>query len=411
MTDKVFYEERTPNVNFKLEQTRLGYFGVEHPNINVKTDCNALFFLHIKSLDLKNMRMPYRLPQNTTTAKIAYCIIEDNNVVNVVSEQTTTIFTGGTFVMTIDKFVEFLNVTLDGFVTAHAEDDVVKKCSTVCNGSFVLEDNKLYYKYSYVKRTSGKQLAVMSFNNVFLEVILRYFQLEEYTDAPENFYFIRPYRDKVIGDTKLIPAFRDTTEFFYPRFTIDVVISNEASPKFTNQDKGYKTATIPFDLRQSFLEVNSYLLIADKITSELPVSYKMSINISQSLKTLKDMNVAIDAEYIVLKDTFDQFDQFKLEVGYLYSETDYRELSYRKLMGITANTVYLQNASSTEKLAWICARLNMHLPEIGTEGSMWDYIKQLVGEKELIDAIYQLLYNKYPYGPSGPLTKKAKIEF
>ena len=112
MTDKIFYEERTPNVNFKLEQTRLGYFGVEHPNINVKTDCNALFFLHIKSLDLKNMRMPYRLPQNTTTAKIAYCIIENNNVVNVISEHTTTIFTGGTFVMTIDKFVEFLNVTL-----------------------------------------------------------------------------------------------------------------------------------------------------------------------------------------------------------------------------------------------------------------------------------------------------------
>ena len=258
---------------------------------------------------------------------------------------------------------------------------------------------------------TGTKIAVMSYNNVFLEVVLRYFQLDSEVHDSENFYYVRPINTDSENNTSLVPAFRDTTEFFFPRFHIDVSISNDKDPKFAVGDEGFVAASIPFDLKQSYLNVNSYLLLANKITSVLPVSYRMTINISNALKIITDMSVKCEGEYIVLRDSFDQFDQFKLDIGYLYTESEYRELSYRKLMGITANTVYLQNATSTEKLAWIVARLNMHFPEVGKDDSTWDYIKQLVGDKESLDAIYQLLYHKYPYGPSAPLCKKAKIEF
>ena len=61
------------------------------------------------------------------------------------------------------------------------------------------------------------------------------------------------------------------------------------------------TNAIPFNLAKSRLEINKYILLADKITSQLPVSYKLFV------KGVNDNNVQItgDVEYVVLKDEFD----------------------------------------------------------------------------------------------------------
>ena len=163
------------------------------------------------------------------------------------------------------------------------------------------------------------------------------------------------------------------------------------------------TNSIPFNLAKSRLEINKYILLADKITSQLPVSYKLFVS------GMNDNNVQItgDAEYVVLKDEFDQFNMFKLHVGYVYNEDEYRELSYRKLMGITAKTVYLQNASSTELLTKLLARIFMHLPDIGSNAnaSLWESIRNIVSDKETLEEIYRLLYHAYPHEPIGPQTK------
>ena len=110
---------------------------------------------------------------------------------------------------------------------------------------------------------------------------------------------------------------------------------------------------------------------------------------------------------------FDQFNMFRLQVGYIYSGEEYRELSYKKLMGLTANTVYLQNASSTELLEKLLARLEQHYPDIGgnRDISLWQSIRDLIGDRETLEEIYKLLYHAYPQEPYGPQSKKIKIDF
>ena len=110
---------------------------------------------------------------------------------------------------------------------------------------------------------------------------------------------------------------------------------------------------------------------------------------------------------------FDQFNMFNLHVGDIYSAEEYRELSYRKLMGLTANTVYLQNNTSTELLTKLLARLFQHFPDIGgnKDNSLWQSIRDLVGDRETLEEIYKLLYHAYPQEPYGPQSKKIKIDF
>ena len=82
-------------------------------------------------------------------------------------------------------------------------------------------------------------------------------------------------------------------------------------------------------------------------------------------------------------------------------------------MGITANTVYLQNGTSTELLNKIYAILIQHYPDIGGNKhiSLWQSIRDLVGDKETLEEIYKLLYHAYPQEPYGPQSKKIKIDF
>ena len=284
-------------------------------------------------------------------------------------------------------------------------------------GNFTIERNILQYKYmNKMHGNTPNKIAVLGFNSVFVDLILKYFDTHYVQIDPYEFYYIRPaFIDDDIDNnfvnmpiTRTVTAYRDTTEFFFPNIQVNINITNEDSFVFQPGTTGFTVNSFRINLQKSHIDFNKYILLADKRTSQLPVSYLVFV------ENVKDPNVIIygEAEYIVLKDEFDQFNMFKLHVGDIYSADEYRELSYRKLMGITANTVYLQNASSTQLLTELQARLFMHLPPVATvDTSLWQSIRDIVSDKGTLEDIYRLLYHAYPHETTGPQTKRIKIDF
>lgn len=414
-----FYEEKTRIANFGLyhmDGTQL--IAHVHNDIHVENQANSLLFLHIKTLDVSNMRMPFSLHDNDSDAKLCFITFNRNANGDMVSEfkciKTGSIFSGGKSSSSLDRFIEMVNRTINYYV----DENMDKLDCRILYGNFTIEENKLQYKYQSVFNGNvKKKIAVLAFNDVYMNLILKYFDTHLLQTHDEAFYYIRPAYtiDDIDNDfinlpaIRNVPAFRDTTYFFFPYYKLFIAITNDPGLTFNNTVRGFVESSHSFNLSKAYSSTNIYILLADKQTSLLPVSYILYVNGVTDTRSF----IAGTAEYIVLKDEFDQFDMFKLKVGDIYSAEEYRELSYRKLMGITANTVYLQNGSSTELLRKLLARLELHLPDIAQNGnaSLWQSIRDLVGDKETLEQIYNLLYHAYPYEPVGPQIKKLKIDF
>ena len=428
-----FYEERVPVNPFNLALMKDRTFGIEHPNIQIDEKNNSLLFLHIKTLNVSNMRLPYILPDNHITPYLCFITHEYQEVIDEETGEKTTvvaraikglcntsIFDGNNLTSTLDKFVDIINSNIDQCVKLCKEetDEKQKVNSRLLYGNFSIEENKLQFKYKFERNVGqANRIAVLAFNEPFVDFILKYFDIKDVSTEHNTYYYINPAfqnRDisndfKSVPDERTVTAFRDTTDFFFPTHKMFIEITNTDDPVFSSIEDGYAINNFSFNLQKSHLDFDKYILLADKETSQLPVSYR----IFTAYYTDRHAEIIGEAEYIVLKDMFDQFNMFKLHVGDIYSAEEYRELSYRKLMGLTANTVYLQNNTSTELLTKLLARLFQHYPDIGgnKDNSLWQSIRDLVGDKETLEEIYKLLYHAYPCEPNGPQSKKLKIDF
>ena len=74
-----FYEERIPIPRFSLHYNKdLNYLLNVNRNIQVDGKDNSLLFLHIKSLDVSNMRMRFTLPDNDKTPQLCFIVYRRN---------------------------------------------------------------------------------------------------------------------------------------------------------------------------------------------------------------------------------------------------------------------------------------------------------------------------------------------
>ena len=108
-------------------------------------------------------------------------------------------------------------------------------------GNFIIEKNTLQYKYLNEKHgNTPNKIAVLGFNSVFVDIILKYFDIHYVKEDPFEFYYIRPafYIDDIDNNfvnmpiTRTVTAYRDTTEFFFPDIKVNIHIINEDSDKF-----------------------------------------------------------------------------------------------------------------------------------------------------------------------------------
>ena len=421
--DHNYYETRTPINPFKLELLEDGKFGIEAKDMAIGGLTGSLFFLHIKSLNVGDMRIAYELPNNDEQPRIGFIEgwYEGNTFKRLCKHLTdTSIFVKGTSSSSLDRFVNLINDNIDSIIAdcLGDADDNTRIKGRMLYGHFTIENNKLQFMYKF-ERLHGEanRIAVLAFNKPFMDIIVKYFDVHIIEGDPETLYYIRPgfHETDALNDfvnvpnERIVTAYRDTTEFFFPTHTIKLETASGRKAEFVEDELFYTTNNIPYNLQKSHIELNKYILLADKQTSTFHLSWRLTVDQYRDSKSV----ITGEAEYIELTDIFDQFDMFKLNLGYVYSEDEYRELSYRKLMGITANTVYLQNGTSTELLNKIYAMLIQHYPDIGgnKDISLWQSIRDLIGDRETLEEIYKLLYHAYPQEPYGPQSKKIKIDF
>ena len=419
------YEERVNIPNFSLcYMQTLNIFGTEHKNIEIYTkNERVLLFLHIKTMNLSNMMFPHIISSADLYPRFAFSISEqgkENNTIKHVYQSDTPLLKGGSFTYSIDNLIVNINYRIEDCI--RQQDTALQDCAIVAYPYFRFNEGKLYCRYYYLRRngSSSKKMATLMFDKVIWEIIGKYFDLECASNANRAYYKILPVytldvllADKTI-DTSYAYTVKDITEFIHPRWKINLVISNESDPKFNVGDNGYVSNSFIIDTSKSHIALDKYILLSDLITSDKPVSYRITVPISMNCSFLNDVSIELDGEYIILKDTFEQFNCFSLNVGYIYTCDEYRELSYRKLMGITAQTVYLQNATSTDKLTEIVSRLRDHFPNMGDprNASTWQTLRDLLDKKDYMEEIYYLLYQIHPVQSIGPPeSKKGKIDF
>ena len=147
-----FYEERIPIPRFSLHYNEyLKYLLNAIQNIQVDGKDNSLLFLHIKSLDVSNMRMRFMLPDNDKTPELCFVVYERDETTNNIVRQfvhivETRIFDSGDSSSSLDRFVELINRCINYFVKEAKNIYSDINCKLLY-GNFTIEENTLQYKY------------------------------------------------------------------------------------------------------------------------------------------------------------------------------------------------------------------------------------------------------------------------
>ena len=146
-----FYEERIPIPGFSLtyDNRSTTMYNV-HRNIQVDGKNKSLLFLHIKSLNVSNMRIAFTLPDNAKTPQLCFIVIHRDATTDKIVTQfkhiyNTSIFTSGNSSSSLDRFVELINRCINFFVE-DAKKDVDIDCRLLY-GNFTIENNTLQYNY------------------------------------------------------------------------------------------------------------------------------------------------------------------------------------------------------------------------------------------------------------------------
>ena len=77
--------------------------------------------------------------------------------------------------------------------------------------------------------------------------------------------------------SRTVTAYRDTTEFFFPDITVFINVINENSLQFIPGSTGYASNNFTINFKKSHIDLDKYILLADKYTSQLPVSYLLFV--------------------------------------------------------------------------------------------------------------------------------------
>ena len=194
--DHNYYETRTPINPFKLELLEDGKFGIEAKDMAIGGLTGSLFFLHIKSLNVGDMRIAYELPNNDEQPRIGFIEgwYEGNTFMRKCKHLTdTSIFVKGTSSSSLDRFVNLINDNIDSVVAASradADDDTRIK-GRMLHGHFTIENNKLQFIYKF-ERLYGEanRIAVLAFNKPFMDIIVKYFDVHIIEGEPETYIIL-----------------------------------------------------------------------------------------------------------------------------------------------------------------------------------------------------------------------------
>ena len=420
MDETYIYERRTPVLNFLLVANNVNtdnyWFGAEHRNAEFGSiDGKSLMFLNIKSLNFEKMPFPFMIKNYGT--EIIMALINSTNVTDIIEKTEENKATYDDYAQSLTSYINTVNNSIYNYTTKFD----ITSYGKIVYPQFTFEDTKLICNLQE-KAGKGEDTYYLGFGKAMYDYIGKYFDVNFIwsTVGRHTYYYFVPINGVT---TKPIVAHKDLTTLLFPKWNLIIEMCTGKDEEIKTDSPNYKRMELKVDTGKSYLEVNKYLLLADLTDTKDYINYKISFNIPSKFQPLLDIETGIEADIVELKDTFKQFDCYNVIVGNIYTETDYHEMSYKKLMGITAKYVYLQNGTSVEKLEVIKNLLQAHLGQNTADQtkSLWQTLRDMLdimiktdekGPKYILEEIYRLLYhtqNIENFNP--PDTKYAKIDF
>lgn len=431
MTEQLF--------NFVLKLKTNGKFESEvDTRVFEKSEQEKYYFIKLEKMYLGYITFPFKInyedeklytrfaimaPQNYVTNKrnkyVSYISVEDKYPLETEEEANKTRYLLAEEQEMVSSPLSFCNRVNDlihQFIFV-ANNQLYKELYypsfSVLNGELICE----YFKADGTKKDPDNNLDglllqsyVVGFDKNLFYLIGKYFQyewggrlIEGGTDVYDNYYFVYPYNT----ETKII-ATHQTEDFFHQEKTLYVEVSRAIEPTFTKSDDGYNYLEIPFRDDKGIHEINRYILIASNATIEensiTPHSTKCMIKNSPHFIPDQDNRIIITARLLYTIDYFDNFRLFSVKVGNSYTEEEYEQLTFKKLVAITARNVYVENNYVHQLLEDLNNRLLNHFRTMDNMST--DNIAQLVKN------IYDIINQSQQITELGPPSKKiSKIEF
>lgn len=277
--------------------------------------------------------------------------------------------------------------------------------------SFSVFNGELSCEYTLTEGTDNtiNDLYVVGFDKNLFHLLGKYFQYEYGAsfDANnyilKNYYFIYPYNT----DEK-IKAVNQIEDFFHQEKILYIETTRAVNPTFTEADVGYKYNEISFRDESGIHEINKYILIANNATIDenAITTHRTRCKIKNNREFLPDIDseIMVTAKLIFTDDYFDNFTLFNVKVGNMYTEEEYEQLTFKKMVSITARNVYVENNLVHQLLKEIHDRFLNHFKSL--EDMSTDNISQVVKN------IYTILNQTQEITELGPpSTKLSKIDF
>lgn len=298
----------------------------------------------------------------------------------------------------IKTALEYFNTKISGYKYLYYPEFTVFNGELLCEYTMVIGEN------------GSTKLYVLGFGKNLFHLLGKYFRCEygakidETTnEISDRYYFVYPF-----NTADKIKATYQVNDFFYQEKNLYVETTRAVNPTFTEEDVGYKYQMITFRENEGVHEVNKYILIADNATIDENevTTHRTRCKIKNNPWFLPDMDgyVIVKAKLVYTIDYFDNFVLFNVNVGDMYTEEEYEQLTFKKLVSITARNVYVENNLVHKLLLDIHDRFLNHFKSL--EDMSTDNISQLVKN------IYTILNQTQEITELGPpSTKLSKIDF
>lgn len=412
MTEQSFY--------FRLQKQSDGLFRNKDYKKNLinEDEKHLYYFIKLDRLILTSMCFPVKINPYENEQKITFALSEYNegeNKYKVVYkiDELVHLSDPGEIIGTHTLLCMKINKIINSIVETVSKLDWIK---VIYFPQFHITEDKLTHTYLYNELNSEGKDVVLAFDNPLYKLIGKYFNCEYALNVDPkdttNYYLISLNRTGYIGQGLSNKAIHSVEDFFYPEKRLTVQVSRESNPTFTKNDSGFHSDIIYFRPEHSIIELNKYILFATWQTMtkevEIPHTLRLSVETFSNFSPHNECRITITGKMIIYEDIHDNMSLFNVVPGNLYSETEYNEMTFRKMINMNATNVNIQNSSVVEQLKILNSHLEQQFPIM--EESSYSNIAYLI--KNIYDILNQTQLIT-PVGPtmSPPGHKKIKMDF
>lgn len=405
---------------YKLEKQEDGLFRNEDYTKYLRnaSDKHLYYFIKLERMILSNMCFPVKVNRTDEEQKITFALAEyvsGKNEYTIKYKDYKPIHLSdpreiiGTHTLLCTKINNIINSFIE-------EVSGFEELKSIYYPQFYIEEDKLTYIYLYQKLREEGSEVVLAFDRPLYNLIGRFFNCEYALNVDQddktNYYIISVIRNEFLTAPLTIIASHSVEDFFYPEKSLVVQVSRDNRPTFTEKDTGFHSNIIYFREDHNIIELNKYILFASWQTMamevDIPHTLRLSVETFPIFSPHNECDIIITGKMIIYEDIHDNMSLFNVVPGSLYSETEYNEMTFRKMVNMKADNVHIQNDSVVEQLKMLNAHMGIQFPIM--EESSNSNIAYLI--KNIYDVLNQTQLIM-PMGPTikPPGHKKIKLDF